>query len=58
MFADKSKLKSKDLMGLEELTSEEISLILATAKSMQKIFFPRKKTTPSFKRKTYHQPFL
>jgi len=43
LFADKSKLKTKDLMGLEELTSEEISLILATAKSTQKIFSQEKK---------------
>ena len=51
MLADKMKLKSKDLLGLEELTSEEISLILATAKSMQEIFSQEKKEPPSLKGK-------
>ena len=45
MLADKMKLKGKDLLGLEELTSEEISLILATAKSVKEIF-PQKKKEP------------
>lgn len=51
MLAVKMKLKSKDLLGLEELTSEEISLILATAKSMQEIFFQKKKEPPPLKGK-------
>ena len=51
MLAVKMKLKSKDLLGLEELTSEEISLILATAKSMQEIFSQEKKEPPSLKGK-------
>ena len=51
MLADKMKLKSKDLLGLEELTSEEISLILATAKSIKEIFPQEKKDPPPLKGK-------
>jgi len=43
------KLKGKDLLGLEELTSEEISLILATANSMKEIFPQKKKEPPPLK---------
>src|SRR4030042_6490607 len=45
------KLKGKDLLGLEELTSEEISLILATAKSVKEIFPQGKKDPPPLKGK-------
>jgi aspartate carbamoyltransferase catalytic subunit len=45
------KLKSKNLLGLEEVTSKEISLILATAKSMKEIFPQEKKGPPPLKGK-------
>ncbi len=51
MLADKMKLKSKDLLGLEELTSEEISFILALAQSMKENFSPEKKKPPPLKGK-------
>jgi aspartate carbamoyltransferase catalytic subunit len=44
------KLNSKDLLGLEKLTSEEISLILATA-SPKEIFPQKKKKPPPLKGK-------
>ena len=51
MVTNKIKLKSKDFLGLEELTSEEISLILATAKMMKEIFLQEKKEPPPLKGK-------
>jgi len=54
------KLKSKDLLGLEELTSEETSLILAIAKSMKEVFPQKKKGSPPLKGKLiinlFHEP--
>ena len=46
------KLKNKDLLGLEELTSEEISLVLATANSMKEIAPTDKNVISSLKGKT------
>jgi len=51
LVTNKIKLKSKDLLGLEELTSEEISLILATAKTMKEVFPQEKKEPPPLKGK-------
>ena len=51
MLADKIKLTSKDLLGIEELTPEEISLILAIAQSIKTICPPKSQDPPPLKEK-------